>query len=498
MLKKAQKILHKHKCEVLNTPQNQKLITVITPTYNSEKFLNKTINSVIDQSIGFDKLQLILIDDCSSDNTKKIIKEFTQKYNNICGIFLFENTGTPATPRNIGIELANSKYITFLDADDWLDSNGLKILYNILEETNDDFAVGRTVKVESNSIGYIGEFYTHTERKSISAFDEPMIFYHGGPPARLMKLSLLNENNIRFPEMQFNEDKIFFIEVLLHANKISITNKPIYYVNRTKENNTSLTKSIDTLDKRKSDLEVIKYLKKKKLPVEKEKVLLNRIYEYDFLRTFDSKMFANLEDKEPYLALYKKVMKTTKNLRYDFKNEIKKPLYHLATNLYLEGYINQFIRLFQWSKLDTNKKIVIKDDKLPYYELPFLEGNEKNVRIPMYAESKDVKVKDDIYYQTVNVYGDYLDNINCILIRNRKNAMKEIKLEYELIGNELTFKVDAKTLLSFEDGLISIYIQYNNYKLLTIRNNVKTDIHYKDKLIEFYPTKFGNLEISIK
>lgn len=122
-----------------------------------------------------------------------------------------ENTGSPGLPRNIGIELATSKYLTFLDADNWLDLKGIEVLYNILEDSNDDYVVGKTIKVETKGKSVIGKFASIKERRNISPFDFPHFFYHMGPTAKMMKLSPLKEHNIRFPEMKFAEDKLFSV-----------------------------------------------------------------------------------------------------------------------------------------------------------------------------------------------------------------------------------------------------------------------------------------------
>lgn len=132
--KKAREILQHKNCEITNHPHSlknkifgkRKKVTVVTAAYNAEKFISRTIDSVINQTLGFDQIQLIIVDDHSSDNTKKIVSEYLAKHKNICLVSLHENTGSPGTPRNIGIELADSAYITFLDADDWLAPGGRK------------------------------------------------------------------------------------------------------------------------------------------------------------------------------------------------------------------------------------------------------------------------------------------------------------------------------------------------------------------------------------
>ena len=92
-------------------------VSVIIPVYNAEENLKKTVQSVINQSIGFENIELILVDDASTDTSKKIIEYLSNKYSNIVPYFSKKNHGAPGFGRNIGLKLATSKYVMFLDND---------------------------------------------------------------------------------------------------------------------------------------------------------------------------------------------------------------------------------------------------------------------------------------------------------------------------------------------------------------------------------------------
>ncbi|MEC2323176.1 glycosyltransferase family 2 protein [Lederbergia lenta] len=504
---KARDLLADQNLHIINNPSSffkslfnkpkPKKVTVITAVYNGENFIRKTIESVISQTIGFDRIQYIIVDDCSTDSTRDIIQEYTSKYKNISLVCLPYNIGSPGTPRNIGIEMALSKYITFLDADDWLHNKGLETLCEILDETNDDYVVGKTIKVESDSQSVIGEYASVMERRKVSPFSIPHFFYHMGPTSRMMKLSLLKEHEIRFPEMRFAEDKLFFCDVFFHATSVSTTTKPIYYVNRTAENSNSLTRTVNVLEKRKSDIQVIEYIKSKNLPIEQEKVALTRLYEYDIVKTFDSQLFVKSEKKEDFLNILRQAVETTHNLRYDFRSEFKTPIYRAAIDLFVEDRMEDFIKLFEWLKKDKNKKIIIKDN-LPYYEVPFFNDKYQYIRIPMLARALDSHIIDHTYYQSVEVFGDDIANINYILIRDRTRVGNEVKIDFERTGNILTFKVDIQTLSDIENSLFTFFIRYNDYQLLNIKRILKNQISYSKRNYSFYTSVANNLGLSIK
>ena len=110
-------------------------ISMIIPTFNAEKDLERAISSLMKQTIGFENIEVLLVDDLSTDNTRKVILEYAEKYNNIKYIFLESNSGTAGKPRNIGIENASSEYIMFLDNDDEYIPEACEILYDKISKT---------------------------------------------------------------------------------------------------------------------------------------------------------------------------------------------------------------------------------------------------------------------------------------------------------------------------------------------------------------------------
>lgn len=103
---------------------NEPLVSIITPVYNAERFLSETIKSVINQT--YKNWELLLVDDCSKDNSQSIIKEFQKVENRIRYIKLANNSGASVT-RNTGIKNAKGRFIAFVDSDDIWEPNKLEI-----------------------------------------------------------------------------------------------------------------------------------------------------------------------------------------------------------------------------------------------------------------------------------------------------------------------------------------------------------------------------------
>ncbi|MBR8734935.1 putative teichuronic acid biosynthesis glycosyltransferase TuaG [Fusobacterium necrophorum] len=115
----------------------ENLVSIIMPSYNSEKYIEDSIKSVLGQT--YKEWELIIIDDCSSDNTIDTIKKYSEKYSNIYLIELEENSGA-AVARNQGIEIAQGEFIAFLDSDDLWKKEKLEIQINFMKENDCAFS----------------------------------------------------------------------------------------------------------------------------------------------------------------------------------------------------------------------------------------------------------------------------------------------------------------------------------------------------------------------
>lgn len=473
-------------------------VSVIMPVFNAERTLRKTIDSVIDQTIGFNNIEFLIIDDKSRDDSRSIILDYAGAYPNIVPVFFKTNNGSPAIPRNTGIELAKGKYIMFMDSDDWLSPNGIESLYTLLEKTGDPYAIGRTIKVEDHKLVIAGEYNNCEYRESINPCSIPHIFQHLGPTARMMRTQFLRDHNCRFPDMKFAEDKQFFIDVLTNCPNISTTTDVIYYVNRYKDNK-SLVGTTSIFEKTDTNLAVIRHVIKKELPEEVERMVLNRLYEFDCItRLFNRHHFLRSVRKDEYYKKFAEVLETTKGLRYDFTENFFEPWHRVLVDLFRQERYDEIVTLIEWSLKDTTKEMVIKEDGLPYYRLP-LEKPYEWARINMLAVYKDHAKKDDRFVLRFNIYGDDLDKINCFAIRQRDNDLIERILLINRVGENLfETEIPLELLAKLNEASHTMFIKYDDYRKLHIKMNTRRIFEYSGKKIDFYTTIGDNLGVNVK
>lgn len=214
-------------------------VAVILPVYNAESTLNISIESVINQTIGFENIEFIIVDDESSDNSRRIISEYSAKYDNIKSIFLEENTGLPSIPRNIAISNTSAPYLLFLDSDDELMPDCCEVMYDSIISEDADICYCETARRFRDGI-YV--FNRKQNEKPVTVENRSSLRMTVW--ANIFKTSFITDNNIEFP-LFLPEDSLFAIQAYGKASKIvRIPNYHGYVYNVEPENQDSLTHQI--------------------------------------------------------------------------------------------------------------------------------------------------------------------------------------------------------------------------------------------------------------
>lgn len=208
------------------------LVSVIIPVYNVEKYLYRCLNSVLAQS--YKKLEIIVVNDGSKDNSLKILCEFAEKDARI-NVIDKENEGV-AKARNTGIDAANGRYLVFVDSDDYIEKNMIEVLVNLLEQHQVDMSLCKIS--ESGSIfknqTYLEHFYNHHDLME-GIFKDQEISSH--PVNKLYKKELFDF--IRYPENTIVEDMAIAHHLLRNVKSAVLTEAPLYIYDTTRITSTS-------------------------------------------------------------------------------------------------------------------------------------------------------------------------------------------------------------------------------------------------------------------
>lgn len=188
----------------------ESIVSVIVPVYNSEKYISKCIESIINQT--YQNIEIILINDGSKDNSQKIINEYKQRFPDKINAIEQKNKGV-ATTRNESIKIANGDYIMFVDNDDFLDNNYIETFVNEIQKSDCDAVFGGYRRPNEN-----GKIIKEMCLKN----QEWSKFMIMAPWAKIFKKSYLIDNNIQFLNVNLGEDIYFSLKVILLSKKIKI------------------------------------------------------------------------------------------------------------------------------------------------------------------------------------------------------------------------------------------------------------------------------------
>ena len=212
--------------------ESKALISIIVPIYNVEKYLRQCLDSIIAQT--YQNFECLLINDGSPDNSADICREYVSKDSRF-RYFEKENGGA-SSARNLGIECSGGAYITFIDADDWVDSDYLEVLYNALIDENADISVSTYKRFHmADNCWYIHSFQRGYEKRvftnqelidefiDLDTFDYSYRYVCG----KLVRKCLLDK--IAFNEMTtLGEDMEFWLKLYLISNKVVFVNRDSY------------------------------------------------------------------------------------------------------------------------------------------------------------------------------------------------------------------------------------------------------------------------------
>lgn len=268
----------------------KKLISIVLPIYNVENYIEKCMESVLNQT--YKNIEIILVDDGSPDNCPIICDQYVKEDNRVKVVH--KENGGLSDARNAGIKVANGDYITFIDSDDYVDKDYVEFLYNTIEETDADIAIGGHRVIYDS--GKIIEKETHENSVLEPKKVLERILYDDGIDlsawGKLYKRYLFND--IKFPKGRLFEDSATTYMLVDKANKIAINSisKYNYIIRKNSISNAKFSpKKMDLIT---STREMNEYVKNKYPDL---KNAANRRLMYAYLSTLSQ--LAKCKEKYP-------------------------------------------------------------------------------------------------------------------------------------------------------------------------------------------------------
>lgn len=229
-------------------------ITIIISVYNSEKYLKQCLNSIRKQTLS--DIEIICIDDCSKDNSLKILKEYAKEDSRFVILKQEINQGQ-GIARNRAIDIAQGDYIMFVDSDDWIELNACELLYNQAKSNNNDIVIFNFFKYLENTKEFIEctdrikPFERIINKSQIKITDNTKNFFISNYPwAQIYSKNFIKKYNIKFTKHRNCEDDVFNIKAFLYSQSASIVEDCLYnyriHLDSTYHSTNTITDIVDT------------------------------------------------------------------------------------------------------------------------------------------------------------------------------------------------------------------------------------------------------------
>lgn len=281
-------------------------VSIIVPAYNAEKTIEKCLDSLFNQTLK--KIEIIVINDCSKDNTLKILKKYKNK------IKLIDNKKNlgPAGSRNKGLDVAQGKYIGFVDADDWVAPNMYELMSSKMNDEVDLVACSRINVTKSGEKPIINK-NKDTDAKAFTKTSN----YNCD---KLFKREIIEKHHLRLPEQySYAEDFAFGIRYKYYANKMCILEEPLYYYLADSEGSITNSYKRNLLNIIKVLEDMLDFFKKENAFEKYEKELIELSAGFYVRRTRE---FKNFNDKKLQREFVSEFLKYFKNNFKNYKHQI--------------------------------------------------------------------------------------------------------------------------------------------------------------------------------
>ncbi|HDF3206893.1 TPA: poly(ribitol-phosphate) beta-N-acetylglucosaminyltransferase [Staphylococcus aureus] len=338
--------------------------SVIVPTYNSEKYITELLNSLAKQDFPKTEFEVVVVDDCSTDQTLQIVEKYRNKLN-LKVSQLETNSGGPGKPRNVALKQAEGEFVLFVDSDDYINKETLKDAAAFIDEHHSDVLLIKMKGV--NGRGVPQSMFKETAPE-VTLLNSRIIYTLS--PTKIYRTALLKDNDIYFPEeLKSAEDQLFTMKAYLNANRISVLSDKAYYYATKREGEHMSSAYVSPED----FYEVMRLIAVEILNADLEEAHKNQILaeflnrHFSFSRTNGFSLKVKLEDQPQWINALGDFIQAVPERVYALVMSKLRPLLHYARAKDIDNYrtVEESYRQGQYYRFD------IVDGKL---NIQFNEG----------------------------------------------------------------------------------------------------------------------------
>lgn len=323
-----------------------KLLTIVVPVYNVEKYINKCLDSLIVPDKYMDSIEVIVVNDGTPDNSSFLAKQYEEKYPNTFHVIDKENGGH-GSAFNVGLQEATGKYLRFLDSDDWFDTNNFVKLLDILNDTDVDLVLNpfNYYWVERNEYELIpiksiefGKVYKTNDFDFLHSGNRPnLTVFHSGT----YKTELLKPNLPLFAEKVFYDDMVLRFAPILLSETFVAYDFPIYnYLYGRKDQTVTYENKIKHFpDLNKVCKGIVSLIKNNPLSEGQRSIYIRNALSSILYKQVETASRLRYKDSKLYLNEISQVMNDAdglfdKRIRYKVYKNLPFPLFYYSFRLY--------------------------------------------------------------------------------------------------------------------------------------------------------------------
>ncbi|MFS0561720.1 glycosyltransferase family 2 protein [Terribacillus sp. 179-K 1B1 HS] len=505
--------------------------TIAVPVYNDESTIRTCLDSIVNQTIGTDKLEVICVNDGSTDDSPVILEEYSAAHSCI-KVFHQENSGSPSGPRNRAIEAATGDFIFFIDGDDYFGLEAFERMEEKILAYNPDIVVG---KYEGVNRGVPTAIFNRNP-DNFQFFGSNALYSIGA--VKLFRLDLLRKYKIRFPEhYSLGEDQAFMVKAYSYSSSIALVKDyPVYYAtNHLTEGREQLTKQgIKGKSYMYAMTDTLQTIRELELPKEKKLMAyyqyIHRILHVE-LRAIIVRSFL-MEDKAYIFNTLKALIKEHKFLEfYNFFNARQKLLLRLIEQGELEDLINFWYAESHPGNMQVFHGLVYPKSEKAYElakaeSLSFHRKNDMHAVVTRITKGAEGIIlegynyhshvdaeKEKMYLKLVNRKGETTTSIE--MAKGPKDSESPVPIQSDILEKQqvMTFHAiipfSVLHWLQTEDSIVDLHV-VSRIEDYTITARIKGEVlsfpkikgtlkEKRNKFVvaESYNTKHGNLSFKV-
>ncbi|MFI7078687.1 glycosyltransferase family 2 protein [Micromonospora sp. NPDC049903] len=332
-------------------------VTVVVAVYNTMPYLTECLDSLVGQSIGLDRLEVVAVDDGSTDGSGEELDRYAKRYPGTVTVLHQPNSGGPAAPSNRALEVAQGRYVFFIGSDDHLGPEALERLVDAADRWGSDVVLGRMVGTNNR---YVHQAIYASTSEQVDLFDSELPWSLSN--TKLFRRDLIERHGLRFREdMRMGSDQPFTLEACVRAGRISVLADYVYYYAVKRDNAQNITYASRFEERLRCAEELVEFVAGLIEPGPRRDAILLRNFSWEVAKLLQAD-FLDLEPARQEQA-HQRIRRLVENYLTDGIRERLAPAVRLRLLAAGHGDLERLLQLIRQQKDGALPEVTVVGDR---------------------------------------------------------------------------------------------------------------------------------------